>query len=378
MIEFGLVSQEFRSLVERRRRQLSFLFSATAALTILLDGALHRHMPRSLSGLQANILPVVSGTLMVLSLVTALREARLYRGLIFNGTLYAALLRNSKLAPPTSSERIGIFNPFGVSTSLFLIAVATIVISVAFALFLGKVGQALSIATCIAASLLPSLFMYRQHQQGIYLATLRISHEPLGVVTPGQWREHLLASIDDAHRDMLEVLALVGLVTFSGFQLLSGMGAQTVNVSVGVLPPFFAGIVTVYVACYMMAISAFSTIAYVRLRIAVGHFAALLDPWDKPFRIVSIDDSFFGFIILATVFAADMLVFLESIRPAMAFSTQVGLAFGGLVALVVLERFMIYLFGRSGSRRHSSLLSFPLEGQSELSTGIQTKGKGPS
>src|SRR6516225_8102328 len=88
MIEFSPVTHEFRSLVERRRELSTFLGSAFAALGLFLHNSLQGGLPDSLKAIQQHLFADYAFALMVISLILALRMAKLHGGMVLNGILY--------------------------------------------------------------------------------------------------------------------------------------------------------------------------------------------------------------------------------------------------------------------------------------------------
>ena len=83
---------------------------------------------------------------------------------------------------------------------------------------------------------------------------------------------------------MLELLAMTGLVTFFGFQLLAGLG--DVQIATFGAVPFSTIQVSapLWIAAYMIIVSMLAFISYVHLRLSIGRFSVILDPLDNAFR----------------------------------------------------------------------------------------------
>src|SRR5262249_47958229 len=121
VIDFTTVSFEFRSLVSRRRELLTLLGSAFAGLGIFLQNTLQGSLPASLRGIERHIFAFYAIVLMALSLILALRMARLHGGMVLNGVLYAHLMRTWGFPPPNDPERSRKHNYSSVSFALFVL-----------------------------------------------------------------------------------------------------------------------------------------------------------------------------------------------------------------------------------------------------------------
>src|SRR5438445_91691 len=91
--------------------------------------------------------------------------------------------------------------------------------------FLGSVFAALGIflQNLLGGSLPPSLQGLQEHTSAAY-ALLRIESDPCGPFERDRWEEHVADSLRDANHDMITILALVGLIVFSAFEGLTGLG----------------------------------------------------------------------------------------------------------------------------------------------------------
>ena len=346
MITFAQVSAEFRGLVERRRRHLSFLFSTMAAYSILADGALHGRLPKPIVAISGVILNVGAVSLMFLCFTTALREARIHKGLAYNGHLFQALSRVAGAEAWNSRNRPWRFNPFGVSATLFAISLLSGLGLLAFNCAVVGLGWAGTMAAMVATAACGGAYFWAQHSAGTEVAAMKLragrklEHNRLA------WRAHVAASIDDAHRDMLELIGLAGLVAFSGFQLLSGLGDAKV-ISVGYLQ--FSRVeesAPIWLSGYMVVITGLTIVSYVRLRFAVGLFSRALDPSDRPFRASNIDDSFYGFLILLSLIGLDLVLFLASAASSVSDRRRTIVVALIALAIIVCERFAMGIVGR--------------------------------
>src|SRR5262249_23202616 len=119
---FTTVTREFRSLVERRRELLTFLGSAFAALGLFLRNVLSGGLPPSLAQIERHGFAFYAFVLMVLSLILALRLARLHGCMVINGVLYARLMQEQDYTPHMGDpKRAARHNLFGASFLQFIL-----------------------------------------------------------------------------------------------------------------------------------------------------------------------------------------------------------------------------------------------------------------
>ena len=62
------------------------------------------------------------------------------------------------------------------------------------------------------------------HRQAAGYAFNRLRRDTCGPFNREQWEEHLADSLRDGNHDMITILALIGLIVFSAFEGLSGLG----------------------------------------------------------------------------------------------------------------------------------------------------------
>jgi hypothetical protein len=105
-------------------------------------------------------------------------------------------------------------------------------------------------------------------------------------------------------RIAITILALVGLIVFSAFEGLTGLGKATGDTD---LPsrdvqdygPLAYGLLMA-VTCFM------GLVTYIRLRVAVGVRSLQIDPNDLPFRPLRLTDSLLGYMLLAFLFVVSL------------------------------------------------------------------------
>src|SRR5262249_10892116 len=132
----------------------------------------------------------------------------------------------------------------------------------------------------------------------------RVGREPCGPFGREAWEEHVADSLRDANHDMITVLALIGLIVFSAFEGLSGLGKATADTDllhedVQKYGPLAYGL--------LMAVTCFvGLVTYIRLRVAVGTRSLQIDPNDRPFRPLRLTDSLLGYMLLAFLFVVSL------------------------------------------------------------------------
>ena len=106
---------------------------------------------------------------------------------------------------------------------------------------------------------------------------------------------------------MITIIGLVGLMVFSGFEGLSGLGrAKSVDLSseeVQAHGPTAYGVLMT-TTCLM------GLITYLRLRIALGSFSLMIDPQDRPYRPFRLTDSLLGYMLIAFLLSLSLHVLL--------------------------------------------------------------------
>jgi hypothetical protein len=308
MIDFTAVTHEIRSLTGRRRELLTFLGSVFAALGIFLQNLLGGGLPESLQSLKLHTFAAYALLLMVPSVLLALRLAKLNAGMTLNGILYARLMQDQSFtekAGPDATRWAARLNPFGVSFLMFLLAdllagfaagLLDLSIAATPALMAVAVGGAVSVA---------GLLLYRYfHWQAATYAMVRTFNDPCGPFERESWEAHISDSLRDANHDMITVLALTGLIVFSGFEGLTGLGkasgiADLPSEDVQKYGPLVYGLLMT-VTCFV------GLVTYIRLRLAVGVRSLQIDPNDRPFRPLRLTDSLLGYLLLVFLFMVSL------------------------------------------------------------------------
>ena len=315
MIEFPTVSREIRSLIARRQELSTFLGSVFAASGVFLQNALSGSLPASLGEIEAHLFAFYAVMLMAPSLILALRMARLHGGLVLNGVLYARLTQDQDFTSKGNVERAAAHNFAGVSFLQFLLAdliaafsasvmVLTFGIPIVFAPLAGAVVFLVWLA-----------LYFRFHRRSVTVARRIIDSEPCAPVSREDWETHISASLHDANHEMISLIAFVGLITFSVFEVISGLG----HINTNHLPDIRAEHVRVHgPAAYsllMLVSSLMGLVMYLRVRIAVGRFSLDLDPNDRPFRPLVLTDSLLGYLLLAFFLTVSVHLCLIQLAP---------------------------------------------------------------
>ncbi len=121
------------------------------------------------------------------------------------------------------------------------------------------------------------------------------------------------ASLEDVNRDMIAIVAFVGLIMFSVLESLSGLGqiaarhTDLASSDVQEYAPLVYGLM-------MLLTAVMGLVTYIRLRIAVGNFSLQIDPSDRPFRPLRLTDSFLGY-VLAFLFGVSIYIIASLYWP---------------------------------------------------------------
>jgi hypothetical protein len=312
MIDYTTVTREIRSVVSRRRELLTFLGSVFAAMGLLLENIIQGLLPTSLNVLQGHAFAVYAFLLMVPSLLLALRLARLNAGMTLNGVLYQRLMTDqdfTRKGSLQSQQRAAAVNYFGVSFLMFLLSDLIAGFSV-FILVMALYAPAWLAAFIGAAVVVLWLALYlRYHYRAARFALGKAATESCAPFTRNEWEEHVAGSMEDANHDMIAILALVGLILFSGFESLSGLGrvkSAAGDNPIDLPPQLVLTYGPVFYGLLMTATCLFGMATYMRLRIAVGQRSLESDPTDQPFKPLRLTDSLLGYMILAFLFVVSL------------------------------------------------------------------------
>lgn len=361
MLDYTSVTRELRSVISRRREMLTFLGSVFAALGLFLQNTLQGGLPQSLSSLKGHIFATYAFLLMVPSLLIALRLARLNMGMTLNGMLYARLMMNQDFAPPATTNSIvnaSRVNPAGVSFLMFLLSDVIAAFSaalLAMALLSDprnpdeanpwKPWAAAGIGVIVLAA---GLGMYlRFHTSAVAHAYRRINGESCAAFERNEWEEHVAGSLEDGNHDMIAILGLCGLIVFSVFESLSGLGQPGVigtELSRGMVDNYGP----VFYSLLMLVTCVFSMVTYLRLRVAIGTRSLEIDATDQPFKPLKLTDSLIGYMLLSFFFAVGIHFLLEStfFREETHWPTLLAIDAVAFVLAVAAEQLTLVYYGR--------------------------------
>ena len=348
MIDFTTVSREFRSLIVRRRELQTLLGSVFAGLGIFLQNALQGNLPPSLAAIERHVFAFYAILLMVPCLILSLRMARLHGGMVIQGVLYARLMQEKDFTRPVDPERATRHNFLGVSFLQFLLADALAAFSTMI------LGLALRLAPAAAMALGGAvgvawllLYLYFHHRAAVF-ALRKIATDECTPFDRDEWEGHVAASLEDANLGLNNDLAFVGLMVFSVFEVLSGLGHIETHGGVDLAPELirrhgpYAYVVVMLVTCLT------GLVAYIRVRVAIGNFSLQLDPTDQPFRPLRLTDSLLGYLLMAFLFVVALHLLLSMTVPALEARQGLLLAIDGAVMLLAAcaEQLTLVVMGR--------------------------------
>ena len=362
MIEFPVVAGEIRSLIERRRELNTLLGSVFVAAGVFLDNAMGGKLPRALVEVERHLFAIYAAFLLVPSALLALRMARLHGGLVLNGMLYARTLESQTFTRRGDVDRASRHRFASVSFLQFALADVIAGFSGAvMALTLGLPAPlALAAGLALAVACLAAYAAF--HRRAVALARRIIAAEDVAPATRDDWEVHISASLHDANAELIGVIGFVGLILFSTFEVLSGLGQVTPSRPLDLHlaeverlgPPSYTAL--------MLVTALMGLITYLRIRVAIGRFSIDLDPLDQPFRPLIPTDSLLGYLLLAFFLA--IAVHLATLQIAPNLGSQILLFDAAAVALAVLaEQTTLVVAGRRWRPRSVSgpLLPTPID-----------------
>ena len=346
MIEYPTVTREIRSLISRRQELNTFLGSVFAAAGIFLQNVLGGNLPGSLADIERHLFAFYAVMLMVPSLILALRMARLHGGMVLNGVLCARLMQDQDFTAKGSVERAAAHNFVGVSFLQFLLADFIVAFSASvMALSLGAPVRVAPVAG--AAVFLAWLGLYfRFHHRSVAFARRMIAAEPCAPVAQGDWEGHLSASLHDANHELIGIIGFVGLITFSVFEVMSGLGQFKTNN----LPDLRAEHIRLYgpevYTLLMFVTCLMGLMVYPRIRVAIGRFSLELDPDDRPFRPLVLTDSPLGYLLLAFFLAVSVHLMLIQLAPGLGTPAVLVIDAATMAVAVISEQATLVVSGR--------------------------------
>ena len=346
MIDFQTVTKEFRSLITRRQELITFLGSVFAASGVFLENTLQGSLPESLANIKEHIFFFYAMMIVVPSLILALRMARLHAGMTLNGMLYAKLMEDQTFTKKGNVEKASRHNVVGVSYIQFLLADFL----AAFSTTILGLTLSLSLPTALVLGLgvfiLWNVIYLRFHKNAVAIARKKIAAEDCEGFGPNDWLEHMGASLEDANHGLIGNIGFVGLIIFSVFEVMSGLGGvekqQLMDIRADQIMRYGPSSY-----CALMLITCLAgLIINIRLRVAVGHFSLDLDPTDRPFRAFRLTDSFLGYLLLCFFTAVAVHLVLTELAGGLPNSARLGIDGLVLVVIVLAEPITLIIAGR--------------------------------
>jgi hypothetical protein len=341
MIDFTVVSHEFRGLVARRREVLTLLGLVFAGAGVCLENVLQGRLPEPLKALESHAFAWFSFSLLLWTSILAARVAKLHSGMMLHGILYQQLLIGQRLPEPGEPHSLRL-NLRG--ASFYIFALSIIIAALSAALLSLSLGKSLELVGgwALLVLLVGGAFYYRQHQHAVRTAQQRIRDDRCSSVPVEVWKEHIVGSLSDTNHDMTAIVGFVGLMVFSVFQILSGLGqvrgtAELTPDALETYGPVFLPAVLVLVCCIGIFI-------YLRMRCYQGKFSRMLNPQDRPFRVTSVSDSLLGYVLLCI--SLSLSVHLLLFPLGWSETTLIAIDFGVGAFAIAVERALVWHWER--------------------------------
>ena len=223
-IRFAIVSREFRGLVDRRKELLTLVGSIFAGLGVLLSNALEGKLPDDLGTIRRHIFASYAVLLMVPCLILALRMARLHGGLVLNGMLFARLVEGHDFARGWTVVGARRHNYLGASFLQLALVASLAGFSTTILALAVSIRPPLALAAGVGVLVASLLVYFRFHQAAVRYAESKIAASLCGPVDRDEWLGHIAGSVKDANDHMNGDVAFVGLMVFSVFETLTGLG----------------------------------------------------------------------------------------------------------------------------------------------------------
>ncbi len=341
MIDFTIVSREFRSVVARRREMLTFLGSVFAALGVFLQNVLHGDLPAALKPMEGHFFATFAVMLMAPSLILSLRMARLHAGMVINGVFYARLMQEQDYARRGDPQRAARHRWTSASFLTFVLVDVIAGFSTALLSLALNFSPLVAVGVGASTGLLWLALYLRFHHNAAKFALAKIERDACAPFSRDEWEAHAGGSLEDVNQDMIGVIAFVGLIMFSMFECLSGLGAKgaSTDLAEGDVQRWGPLLFTLL----MLVTCVLGLVTYLRLRVALGNFALQLDPGDRPFRAFRLTDSLLGYMLLCFLFAISLHVLLFPYVPT---KTLLIIDAVGFFAALAVEQVLLMIAGR--------------------------------
>ena len=347
MIEFATVSREFRSLIGRRRELQTLLGSVFAGLGIFLQNTLQGGLPESLGSVKRHLFAFYAVLLMAPCLILALRMARLHGGLVLNGVLIAQLTQGRDFTRPLNIQKSARHNYFGVSFLQFVLMDLIAGFSTTILALALHARMAYALVSGVAIMVVWMALYFRFHHRAARFALRKIKAEPCADFDREEWEAHVSGSLEDANQGLNADVGFVGLIVFSVFETLSGLGqmkAGETDLAPALIlrygPTAYVGLMLV--TCLM------GMVGYLRVRVAIGKFSLFLDPTDRPFQPLKLTDSLLGYLIIAFLFTVSLHLMLGLFFPSLERDnpTLLMIDAASLVVCLAVEQMTLVVAGR--------------------------------
>jgi hypothetical protein len=313
VLDFGRVSRELRSVVARRRELILFLGSLFAGMGIYIQNVLDKKLPPSLAMLERSAFLTFSVGVLIPSVIVALRLAKLHSGMIINGVFFSKLRQHASQSPSDLS-RAGRLNWMGVSTQFFAWTAVLAGFSAGLlALSLRSNWSIVGFSSVGTFALLLSAFL-NIHRRARKFATGYAVVATCESYSSEELEDHLAESMKDGNHDMLACISFVGLMVFSIFQAMSGLG-DVKSTGTELSRELLRDQGVMYLSALLLVTTLIGLVVYLRLLISIGNFSLLLDPTDRPFRLFKLTDSFLGYCLLVFFLALSVHVLAVPLLP---------------------------------------------------------------
>lgn len=346
MIEFPTVSREIHSLVTRRKELNTFLGSVFAGLGIFLQNTLEGSLPPPLARLEAHVFRFYAVLLMVPSLILAMRMARLHGGMVINGMLYARLMQEQDFTRKGDPERSAGHNFFGVSFLQFLLADFIAAFSAAVLALSIAAGLRVAVAAGGAVFLAWLVMYFRYHHRSVRFARAKIAAEECAPFGRSEWESHVSASLADANHGLIADIGFVGLILFSVFEVMSGLGRVKTDQGLDLPTEHIRLYGPAAYTILMLITCGVGLLTYLRVRVAIGRFSLDLDPRDRPFRPLTLTDSLLGYLLLSFLMAVSVHLMLIQVAPNLKMEVVLAADAATLAVAVLAEQITLVVAGR--------------------------------
>lgn len=357
MIQFSIVTREFRGLVDRRAELFTFLGSAYAAMGLFLLNVLQGGLPPSLASIERNLFACYSFVLMVIVSILALRMAWLHKGMVINVILYAHFMQrqtftdSAREPTPESAARTRLL-----SVSFLQSFQAALIAGISAAVFCLAIGITIGPAILIGVIGIGCwwIFYTWEHRRGLKVASELVA-EGLGPVTDEQWRDHQSECLQQSSQGLLYEIGFAGLIVFSGFEALSGLGQIKTHETIDVPPSDVIKHGPKVFGVLMATCCLLQLLVYLRVRIAVGRFSMALNPNDRPnspWRLMT--DSSLGYLLIAFLFGISIHVLVTVFFEELSFWKVITIDLIAVALAILLERCFLYYHDHPAHKSTSS------------------------